>query len=304
MKLRRLFYSNVMVVALGAALTFTSCGEENGEPPLTFESDAVAFCLANPNDPDCCKAEHNLDCYCTTGDNATTDTQNCCLKEYNLECFCTENPDDAACAQNFGVGNGLGLLIDFESGTSSFATDFYNPSGLATFDGDANIAPVEGDHYFSLVLETDNENKAWHDFKYDPNEGATEATIDLSTMSNPTINFWVNSGPNEADSLGFTVALWGKDDGAGGSDQTDYAAHPLFKASTGGEWKLMSFPIKDMTVQNGWDGGANAIDMTVKYKLVKFAFMPESWHIPGRYVCHVDAISITDGPLEQLPWVK
>jgi hypothetical protein len=124
-------------------------------------------------------------------------------------------------------------------------------------------------------------------------------------MANPTINFWVNSGPNEADSLGFTVAFWGKDDGSDGNDATDYAAHPLFKTgNTKGEWVLMSFPIKDMAVQNGWDGASDPVDLTVKYKLIKFAFMPAEWHIPGRFVAHVDAISLTDGPLEQLPWIK
>ena len=308
------------MIALGAALILTSCGEdepvtfetnpeqfcsENPSDPRCFAVDPDAFCTLNPLDGQCCIPSQDLDCYCSDGDNATTDTENCCLFEYNPVCFCEANPDDAQCAQDFGQDSGLGLLIDFESGLQSFAEDFFNPSDKIEFNGDANIAAVEGDSYLSLVLEVDDENKDWHDFKFDPNESSTEATIDLSTMADPHLNFWVNSGENEADSLGFTVAFWGKDDGAGGNDATDYADHPLFKTgNTNGEWVLMSIPLSEMEFQNGWDGANDPLDQSVKYKLIKFAFMPASWHIPGRFVAHVDAISLTDGPLEQLPWVK
>ena len=286
-------------------MLLSSCGEdEPKKEEITFISDPAAFCSANPFDSQCCIPDYDLDCYCTTGTNGTDDTENCCLFEYNPTCFCEANPDDSKCSQDFGVGNGLGLIIDFESGLQSFSEDYYNPSGEITFDGDESIVAVEGEHYLSLELPLESEFRGWHDFKFDPNPGSTEATIDFSNMSNPTINFWVNSGPNEADTLGFTVAFWGKGDGAGGNDGTDYAVHPLFKASTGGEWKLMSFPISDMKAQNGWDGGANAVDTSIKYKLIKFALLPDTWHIQGKFVAHVDAISITDGPLEQLPWIK
>lgn len=310
-----------MTITLGALIILNSCGSD--DDPITFESNPEQFCIDNPADsrcfdvnPDtfcannpldgqCCIPSQDLDCYCSDGDNGTTDEVNCCLFEYNPTCFCTANPGDAQCAQDFGVGNGLGLLIDFESGLQSFAEDFFNPSDKIEFNGDASISAVEGDSYLSLVLEVDDANKDWHDFKFDPNEGTPEATIDLSTMSDPTLNFWVNSGPNEADSLGFTVSFWGKDDGAGGNDATDYADHPLFKTgNTNGEWVLVSIPISEMGVQNGWDGANDPVDKSVKYKLIKFAFMPASWHVPGRFVAHVDAISLTDGPLEQLPWTK
>ncbi len=305
--MKYLNYLLVMSLALGVMLSLNSCGSDDSPEPednCTFEKDANCFCTANPFDDQCCTADQNVDCYCTTGDNATTDTENCCLKDYNLECYCTNNPDDADCEQDFGVGNGLGLILDFEADAASVAADMWNPSGKVTFEEDANIPAIEGSGYISAIWEVDEEGRGWHDFKYDPNEGSSEATIDFSNMANPTVNFWVNSGPNEADTLGFTIAFWGKDDGNGGNDGTDHPVHPLFKVSTGGEWKLMSFPISDMEGQYGWSGDPIPVDLTAKYKLIKFAFLPDSWHIQGRYVAYVDAISITDGPLEQLPWVK
>ncbi len=313
-----------MAILLGSMIILNSCGSDDEEEIVTFDSnptqfcldnptdtrcfgvDPNAFCAANPLDAQCCIPSQDLDCYCTTGTNGTDDTANCCLFEYNPTCFCSANPNDAKCQQDFGVGNGLGLLIDFESGLQSFAEDFFNPSEKIEFNGDANIAAVEGDSYLSLVFAADEtDNRGWHDFKYDPNEGSTEATIDFGAMADPHVNFWVNSGPVAGDSLGFTVAFWGKDDGAGGNDGTDYAAHPLFKTgSTNGEWVLVSIPLSDFRVQNGWDGSSDPVDTSVKYKLIKFALMPETWHIPGAFTCHVDAISITDGPIEQLPWIK
>lgn len=295
MKSRNLFLTMCTIFALGASVVLSSCGEEEPEKEkeVTFASDPDKFCSENPFDTQCCIPDYDLDCYCTTGTNGTDDTEHCCLFAYNPTCFCEKNPDDAQCEQDFGVGNGLGLIIDFEAGLESFDADFYNPSGKATFDGDENIEAIEGDHYLSLVLRGD-EGRGWHDFKYWPEGG-----VNMSDMSNPTVNFWVNSGPNEADSLGFTLAFHGKE-----GDGTDYAAHPLFKASTGGKWVLMSFPVSEMTVQNGWDGGSHSVDMDATYSGIKFAFNPETWHIAGDFVCHVDAISITDGPLEQLPWVE
>lgn len=321
MKYNFRFLVTSMVIALGALTVLNSCGDD--EDPITFENnpsqfcldnpadtrcfsvDADVFCSNNPLDAQCCNPNQDVDCYCSTDDNATTDTENCCLFAYNPTCFCEANPNDSQCAQDFGTGSGLGILIDFESGLQSFAEDFFNPSGLIEFNGDESISAIEGDAYLSLVLETDNESKDWHDFKYDPNEGNSTATIDLSSMADPHINFWVNSGTNPEDSLGFSISFWGKDDGAGGNDATDYADHPLFKTgNTNGEWVLVSIPISDMAVQNGWDGANDPVDKSVNYKLIKFALMPASWHIPGRFVCHVDAISLTDGALEQLPWVK
>ena len=140
------FFKMSLILSLGGLILLASCEEEE---PLTFENDPDTFCAENPFDAQCCIAEYNVDCYCSTGDNAENDTENCCLLDYNKECYCTANPDDADCAQDFGT-SGLGVVIDFESGLESFAADFFNPSDQAKFDGDANISAIEGDHYSSL----------------------------------------------------------------------------------------------------------------------------------------------------------
>ncbi|MFY0600512.1 MAG: hypothetical protein JXR03_12645 [Cyclobacteriaceae bacterium] len=318
MKFRNLLFATSAFFALSTLMVLSSCGED--EKPLTFEDNPVEFCAANPSDEQCfgldedafcaanptsalcCIPTQDVVCFCETGTNGT-DSPDCCLFDFQPECFCTANPDDAQCAQDFGVGNGLGVVIDFENDLASFAEDFFNPSGLVGFDGDANIKAIEGDHYLSLVIPvSDPDNRTWHDFKYWPTEKTgNEPSIDFSGMDNPTINMWVNSGSVAEDELGFTIAFWGRE---GDSDSHDYPAHPLFKVSTGGEWKLMSFPIKDMKVQDNWDGGSYDVDLTAKWSAIKFAFLPDTWHIAGDYTAHVDAISITDGPLNQLPWVK
>ncbi|MFY0687228.1 MAG: hypothetical protein JXQ90_08690 [Cyclobacteriaceae bacterium] len=287
-----------MIFVLGAMAMLVSCGGEDPDD-VTFDSDPDAFCAANPFDSNCCLPQYNVECHCETGTNAEDDLVNCCLFDFNPTCFCENNPDDEQCQQDFGLDNGLGVILDFESGDASFPTDVWNPSGLMGFDTDAEIEAIEGDHYYGLKIAAGTDNKAWHDIKYwpsamdDDENNDADALIDLSTMSNPTLNMWVNSG---TDTLGFTIAFREGDD--------EYAVHPLFKAGTGGEWKLFSFPIVDMTAQENWDGGSHAIDLNRKWQMIKFAYLPDDWHVPGNYNAQLDAVSITDGPIEQLPWVK
>ena len=277
----------MMVFALGAAVLFTSsCDEEDETDTCTIELDKDCFCTENPGDAQC-EEEEVCDDF-----------------EADPECFCEANPDDALCTEPDGP-NGLGVIIDFESGLESFASDFYNPSGLIEFDGDATISATEGDHYMSLVLPhtglaADSANRQWHDFKYWPSamdddaDNDNEAMIDFSEMDEPYLNMWVNSGAVEGDSLGFTVSFWGREDQA---EKADHAIHPLFKTTTNGEWVLVSFSIAEMEGQIGWSGDPVKVDIDQKYTAIKFAFLPDYWHIQGNYTCHIDDISITDGPL-------
>ena len=308
MKTKHLLSLASMICTLGVLVILNSCSDD--PEPITFENNPDQFCSDNPNDSQCCLPAYNIPCYCDTGTNATDDLENCCLFEFNEECYCTANPDDPNCAQDFGAGSGLGIVVDFESGLQSFAPDFFNPSDAATFNGDANVTAIEGNSYFGLQLAEGAENKDWHDFKFWPSamddnpDNDSEAQIDFSSMTNPTLNVWVNSGMDETDSLGFTIAF--QTDFEDGTTE-QWAFHPLFKAGTGGDWKLYSFDLLEL-VNSGeyqtWGAGQRDFTLEFKHQMIKFAFMPAEWHVPGDYNAQIDAISITDGPLTQKPWVK
>ncbi|MCX2742269.1 hypothetical protein OO013_00250 [Mangrovivirga sp. M17] len=325
-----------LTIVLGTMVLLNSCDDD--DDPLTFDSnpeqfcaenpadarcfdfDPDAFCDANPFDNKCCIPTQDVDCYCTTGDNGTTDTEYCCLFKYNPECFCTENPDDPQCAQDFGVGNGIGLVIDFESGTESFAPDFYNPSGQVEFNGSTEIEAVEGDSYISLVMAADDPARDWHDFKYWPSamdsdpDNDNEALIDFSTMADPHLNFWLNTG---ADSAALTIDFQTLfEDGLVG----EWAYHTFLQDATNGKWKLYSVSLtrlfsNDETLaeeipglalpNQSWGGTDKEFSLTsYNHQMIKFALMAQDWAIMGDYEAHLDAISITDGPLEQLPWIE
>ncbi|RED95280.1 hypothetical protein C7460_11857 [Marinoscillum furvescens DSM 4134] len=306
--MQRLFKPFQLIFALGAIMLLASCGEDEPkkEEEITFETNPDAFCAANPFDGQCCLPKYDVDCYCSEGTNATDDTENCCLFNYNPTCFCEANPEDAQCSQNFGVDSGLGVIFDFEN-TAEPPADLFDPAQLAQYDGDGSITAIEGNHYYSLAVDlSDPDNPGWSDFKYWPskmddnpdNDG--EAQIDLSGLANPHLNFWVNSGQ---DSLAITVAFRVNDQ--------DYDKDYLFKAGTAGEWKLFSMDLSDVTFRTNYGdptGKINELVPEMKFQMLKVVFRSATWVFADpdntRYNANIDAISITDGPIEQLPWVK
>lgn len=321
-----------MIVILSGLMILNSCGGNDDEVTITFESNPQQFCIDNPADtrcfdinPDaycdinplddrCCIPTQDIDCYCSADDNATTDTENCCLFDYNPNCFCEANPDDSRCVQDFGEGNGLGLLVNFEqfSEADDVVTSLINPFQMdnAEFNGVSDVEAVEGDTYLSLIYRpVANAEYRWNDFKYWPafdTESPTDKLIDLNDLNDPYINFWINTGTNEADTMALTIAF--RDE----TISTDYDKDFLFKESTGGDWKLMSIRLADVTFRRAYNsddtGSLSTLAPDLQFTLIKFVFRSAPWVFPERdntdFVAAIDAISITDGPLVQLPWTR
>ena len=263
MKLKLNLLSLVMITALGALFVLNSCGDD--EAPLTFQSNAQAFCAANPTDLQCfefdavafcevlptdsrcCAPNINdagTDCYCSTGDNATTDTENCCLFEFNPTCFCEANPGDAPCAQPFGLESAIPQ--DFETQTTgevdadlAGGPHFRMDDASVTFNGDANISAIEGNGYITMT-HSPLSAAPWDyaDFKIGTEDDQEE--IDLSGFTDPYFNIWVNTGAN-ADSAAFDISF-------SPIGEQEYDAGGLWqKVRTDGEWRLYSLRLNDVT---------------------------------------------------------
>lgn len=325
-----------MTLALVSLIVLNSCGKDDGVVAVTFESDpaqfcienssdtrcfevdADAFCTANPLDAQCCIATQDVDCYCSTGDNGTTDTESCCLFEYNPTCFCESNPGDAQCQQDFGFASGISQ--DFENQPTGVVNDdllgggpfFRMDDASVSFNGDANIDAVEGDGYITMVHRPFS-STPWDyaDFKVGF-EDETE-DIDLSTYADPHFNIWINTGPDAGDSAAFHITFKGFTDPSDAGTRVDYDISQGYagKTSTDGEWKLYSIKLSDQEWRRNYADTGTLSDLkpNMKFDALVIIFRPATWAFAGDadsydFVAHFDAVSITDGPLEQLPWIK
>ena len=324
-----------MTITLGALFVLNSCGSD--DDPITFDSNPEQFCADNPADsrcfdvnPDvfcannpldgqCCIPSQDIDCYCSDGDNGTTDTENCCLFAYNPTCFCEANPNDAQCAQNFAMDSPY--KQDFENQpTGNVPADllgggphFRMDDASVSFNGDANVSAIEGDGYLSMIFRPFSD-APWDyaDFKIGFEDDTED--IDLSTYSDPHFNIWINTGPDEEDSAAFHITFKGFSDPADPGTRIDYDVSSGYVGKTGtqGEWKLYSVSLNAQEWRRNYAdvGTLSELKPNMKFDALTVIYRPATWAFGGAdatafdFVAHFDAISITEGPLEQLPWTK
>ncbi|UII80381.1 hypothetical protein [Flagellimonas sp. CMM7] len=315
MNIKNLFLS-ICVLAIGAMLTLNSCSGDDDSPadPDPVASTCPVFTVAN------------------------------------ADCFCAENPNDANCQtpepepepEPFDPMdlNGLGVIIDFEDVDGEiakvFTEDFFSPSGRMGRNDATDIPAFEGNNYLRLispasesVLDADgNETtdaRNFHDFKYWPSswdddpDNNTDATIDFTDLTDPHLNFWVNTGTAQAG-LGIMFQTINDDR----NDQWIYE-HIIDFPSTDNEWKLYSLSIAEMIADDSQlvccpfipDQPTGVPNLDATHNQIKFFVIPKDigatvdsalgpddfiTRLPAQdYALRVDLISLTDGPAPQPP---
>lgn len=300
--MRNLFskFTNLLILVFivgGFPLLISSCDEEElpAPPTCTFSKDPDCFCRENPNNPLCnianCTFELDPECYC---ENAPEDPlcKEACTFEENPECFCEENPNDDQCKTNVGgediESSGFYTFFDFEEEglevDSIFATGFTgdNPDGWqdkaravgSIVDGDA----PQGSRYFSAEIEVLSEGWNWSSnlFKTD--------TIDVSSLSQPTLNFWIRTSNEKRAVIEFALV-----DDTGESGWHPGGAY----AEINGEWQQFSIDLAKLNELGEWKWG-DGIDMTA-ISFLKFGFNSNNQTQGDIYEVHVDDIYIADG---------
>lgn len=165
-------------------------------------------------------------------------------------------------------------LFNFEDGVNPY--DGKASSGINT----AGVSTISGAKY--LTVKMSNVNK----FDW---TGAIEkkGPFDLSSLKNPFLNVWVNTGKAKGYFQIETTenkTKWGAD-----ADKKTYLL------DTRGEWVRYSFPIKDLGWGN-WGGTGTSLDYKGVLDYVKLGFTTGNVEKQD-YEISVDDITISDGPV-------
>ena len=282
------------VLVLSISLFLSSCDKEDlpEAPTCIFSKDPDCFCRENPNNPLCnvanCTFELDKDCFC---ENAPEDPR-CeipCVFEEDAACFCEQNPDDEKCNNDVGSGESSGFytFFDFEGEVevdSIFTTGFTgdNPDGWQS-DGRAvgsigTDGAKQGDQYFIAEIEVLNENWAWTS-----NLFKAEA-VDISSLANPTLNFWVRTSNEKPMTIEFAMA----------DDTGESGFHPGGPyAEINGDWQQISIKLKDLNGLPDWKWG-DGIDFNA-INFFKFGFNINGQALGDIFEVHIDDVYINDG---------
>lgn len=300
----------IVIAMLALLVILDACDDD--DPPTkectTFTvADSVCFCTANPTDANCMPAVAECPTF-TVADSV---------------CFCKDNPTDANCIPPVVYDrdqlNGLGVIMDFEDVGDSlawvFRADFFAPSGKLGVSDATDIAAYQGDKFMRLITTASDTGKVrnFHDFKYWPSAwdddagNDTDAKIDFTDLTDPHINFWVNTGTANAGlGIMFQTAL------AGGGNREWIFEHAIEFGSTDNTWKLFSLSIS--ALYNNTDGliccNNPVPDLDLTHQMIKFFVIPKNLGAtvnasadpkvvladPQDYVLRLDEVSITDGP--------
>ena len=266
---------------------FISCNKDDDgvEIGCTYVKDPECFCLENPNNPLCnvdCSFETNPDCFCQA---SPTDPR-CCTFEIDPDCFCQSNPNDPQCATS-GPSSGFHTFFDFENQLildSIFETGYIpdNPDG---WQSDAKATPSfasgdapQGNTYFVNEIQVLNANWAW------TSNLRKRDTIDLSSLREPTLNFWVRT----SNSKPMLIEIGLVDD----SGESGYHPGGVY-AEVNGDWKQFSLNINRLNNENEWKWGDGIDVSTLTY--LKFGFNIEGQDAGDIFEVHIDDIYINDG---------
>ena len=274
------FLTLSMLLALGALVILNACGDDD-EPGISFESDPVAWCLANPADsrcftvdPDafcdnnpldeqCCIPSQDIDCYCSTGDNATTDEDNCCLFQYNPECFCAANPNDSQCENFFVLPEGAFVVQDFEGNVDDvLATWGATNDDNRSVDLSIQTGGPEG-RYLEIIA---NDRTGTNAFVSQLEFLNTNLTIDDTVGL--TLNFLINYDQDNDLPFGFHPIISdayhvGDSIFYSGDEPEDYSPRRLarffhFPSQEDGQsdWRVISIPVNTKSINWAtWSNG-------------------------------------------------
>ena len=283
------FLKILSVLLLVSSMVFiSSCSKDDKiELGCTYSQDPDCFCAENPDNPLCnidCEFDSNPECFCMQN---VGDPQ-CCTFEFDSECFCEENPTDILC-QSTGPSSGFFTFFDFEDQPnidSIFATGYIpdNPEGWqengkatgSLGSGDA----AQGDYYFINEIEVKNAGWAWTSNLFKETPG-----LDLSSLSEPTLNFWVRSS-NAKPAL-MEIAL------VDASGESGYHPGGVY-AEVDGNWKQFSLNLNKINQNEEWKWGDGIDPATIS--LLKFGFNTEAQDQDDIYEIHIDDVYISDGP--------
>lgn len=253
-----------------------------------------------------------------------------CTFEEDARCFCTQNPADDRCVQSFGDSVFYNGFESFMATTLVMGDlehqdrEFENYGSLNGGESDG-VTAVQGANYLSFIVDPYNTTLR---------DGSTDAEgifsirenktprIDLTGYTDPYINIWVNTGSSASNiaSIDFEMKYSSGDRERfftydfNGEENTQEAA--LISVTTEGEWQLFSIQISQaiwhLDVDDGEEPviadiwtfpGKETADKTFERLAVHFRVNDENSLLApedpanSSYVAHVDALSITEGPI-------
>jgi len=272
-------------IALIAILN--SCSKDDEvQLGCTYSQDPDCFCQENPNNPLCnivCTFEANPDCFCQ----ANPDDVLCCSFDFDPVCFCAENPNDILC-DNSGPSSGFYTFFDFENQPiidSVFTTGYIpdNPDGWqenARAKGSLGTGDApQGNYYFINEIEIINAGWTWTSNLFKDTPG-----LDFSSLSEPTLNFWVRSGNGKPALMEIAMV----DD----SGESGYHPGGVY-SEVNGNWQQFSINISKINQNDEWKWG-DGIDPAT-FSFLKFGFNAEGQDQGDIYEIHIDDIYISDG---------
>ena len=254
-----------------------------------------------------------------------------CTFEDDPRCYCTNNPDDAMnCMQSFGDTVFYGGFELFAAGTLVMGDLEHQDQEFETYGslngGEADdVTALQGEKYLSFIVDPynttlrDGSSDAEGIFSVRQNK---EPRIDLTAYSDPHINIWVNTGSSATNiaSIDFEMKYSSGDRERFHSydfNGEENGQEPsTIAVTTEGEWQLFSIPIsqaiwhldvdegEEPVITNIWTlEGKEAADKTFERLAVHFRVNDENPNLApddpagARFVAHVDALSISEGPL-------
>jgi len=284
MKLINILYFFLLI---GSVVYISSCSkDEKAVLGCTYSQDPDCFCQENPDNPLCnitCTFETNPDCFCMQN----PDDAQCCSFEYDPICYCAENPTDILC-DNSGPSSGFFTFFDFEDQPeldSIFDTGYIpdNPDG---WQESAKATPnlgsgdaAQGEYYFINEIEVINAGWAWTSNLYKDTPG-----LDLSSLSEPTLNFWVRSSNAKPTLLEIAFV--------DASGESGYHPGGVY-AEINGDWQQFSINIAKINQNEEWKWGDGIDPATIS--LLKFGFNAEAQEQGDIYEIHIDDVYISDG---------
>jgi len=285
MKISKILF---FIAALLTVSFFNSCSKDDETViGCTYSQDPDCFCLENPNNPLCnivCTFEANPECFCMQN----PDDDQCCSFDFDPVCFCLANPDDILC-DNTGPSSGFFTFFDFENQPiidSIFATGYTpdNPDGWqenaraigSLGSGDA----AQGEYYFINEIEVLNAGWTWTSNLFKDTPG-----LDLSSLAEPTLNFWVRSSNGKPALMEIAMV-----DATG---ESGYHPGGVY-SEVDGNWKQFSINIAKINQNEEWKWG-DGIDPAT-FSFLKFGFNAEGQEQGDIYEIHIDDIYISDGP--------